>query len=77
MRWAMGREQTIRLRESAASPLRSAKVIDAEFEVIGRRTIWRRIGIALTALFWTAVIGFAAPQVWIFSQRIGEFFAQR
>jgi hypothetical protein len=74
--FGMGREQTIRLRESATSPPRNTKVIDAEFEVIGRRTIWRRVGVALTALFWAAVIGFAVPQVWIFSQRIGEFFAQ-
>ena len=72
----MGRPQTIRLRESAA-PLRDAKVIDADFVVVNRPTVWRRLSTALTTLFWVAVIGFAAPQVWIFSQRIGEFFAER
>jgi hypothetical protein len=71
----MARQRTIRLRESAASAPRGAKVIDVEYEVIGRRTIWDRVSVALIAIFWTAVIGFAAPQIWIFSQRIGEFFA--
>lgn len=70
----MGRERTVRLRESIGAP-RDAKVIDAEFEVVERPTIWRRIRAALTAVFWVAVIGFALPQLWIFSQRIGEFFA--
>jgi len=74
----MGRPRTVRLREAEPTrTLKSAKVIDAQFEVIGKRTIWTRIGLALTALFWAAVIGFAVPQLWIFSQRVGEFFAQR
>lgn len=72
----MSRSRPIRLRESAARLPTGAKVIDAEYEVIGRRTVWRRIVFGLTALFWAAVIGFAVPQIWVFSQRIGEFIAQ-
>ncbi|MGQ0533104.1 MAG: hypothetical protein ACT4OF_10510 [Caulobacteraceae bacterium] len=71
----MSRPHIIRLRESERPATRSGKVIDAEFEVIGRRTIWNRVAMALITVFWAAVIGFAIPQVWIFSQSIGEFFA--
>jgi hypothetical protein len=71
----MARPHTIRLHESETAPLKGAKVIDAEFEVIGRRTIWRRIRVALLAVFWAAALGFALPQVWIFAERIGAFFA--
>lgn len=73
----MARTQTIRLRENETAARRDAKIIDARFEVIRRRTIWRRTGTALAALFWAAVLGFAIPQVWLFSQRLGEFFAAR
>jgi hypothetical protein len=71
----MARTQTIRLRESETAARQDAKIIDARFEVIRRRTIWRRIGMALAALLWAAMLGFAIPQIWLFSQRIGEFFA--
>jgi hypothetical protein len=72
---AMARPHTIRLHESETAALHSAKVIDAEFQVIGRRTIWRRIRLALIAVFWAAAVGFAIPQIWIFAERIGAFFA--
>jgi hypothetical protein len=74
----MGRPRTVRLREAEPTPaLKRAKVIDAQFEVIGKPTIWARIGLTLTALFWAAVIGFAVPQLWMFSQRVGLFLAER
>lgn len=53
-----------------------AKIIDAEFQVVGRRTVWSRITLALTAVFWAAAIGFAVPQVWNFANQVGAFFAQ-
>lgn len=71
----MSRPRTTRLRESETRAPNSAKVIDAQFDVIGKRTIWDRIGLALMAVFWAAVIGFAIPQLWILSQGVSAFFA--
>lgn len=73
---AMSRTQTTRLRESRAPMRQGAKIIDAQFEVVGRRTVWSRLMMGLTAVFWAAAIGFAVPQVWNFSSQIGAFFAQ-
>lgn len=53
-----------------------AKVIDADYRVVGRRTVWSRIMTGLTAVFWAAAIGFAIPQVWNFASQVGAFFAQ-
>jgi len=72
----MSRTQTTRLRESRAPMREGAKIIDAEFQVVGRRTVWSRITLALTAVFWAAAIGFAVPQVWNFANQVGAFFAQ-
>jgi len=69
----MNRGQPIRLRQSQAPAPKPAKIIDAQFQVIGRRTIWDRIWIALVAVFWAAVIGFAIPQLWILSQRMSAY----
>lgn len=75
MQTSMSRPRTIRLRESHA-PLRvGATVIDAKYEVIGRRTVWSRIVNVLAAIFWAAAIGFAVPQVWSFAQQMGVYFA--
>jgi hypothetical protein len=73
----MSRPRTTRLCESETRAPSGAKVIDAEFDVIGKRTIWDRIGLALMAVFWAAVIGFAIPQFWILSQGVSAFFAGR
>ena len=73
----MSQTQTTRLRESRAPIRHGVKVIDAEYEVIGRRTVWRRVMTALTAVFWAAAIGFAVPQVWNFATHVGAFFAER
>ncbi|MGD9979446.1 MAG: hypothetical protein AB7H66_00390 [Hyphomonadaceae bacterium] len=70
----MGRPHATRLRESRTPAPRGAKVIDATFQVIGKRTIWDRVVLALTAVFWAAVIGFAIPQLWLISQRVGAYF---
>lgn len=72
----MSQTHTTRLRESRAPIRQGAKIIDVEYEVIGRRTVWRRITLALTAVFWAAAIGFAVPQIWNFATQIGVFFAQ-
>jgi len=72
----MSRTQTTRLRESRAPMRQGAKIIDAEFQVVGRRTVWSRVMMGLTAMFWAAAIGFAVPQVWNFANQIGAFFAQ-
>lgn len=72
----MSQTQTTRLRESRAPIRQGAKIIDADYQVIGRRTVWSRITLALTAVFWAAAIGFAVPQVWNFASQIGAFFAQ-
>lgn len=71
----MSQTQTTRLRESRAPIHQGAKIVDAQYEVIGKRTVWRRIGLALTAAFWAAAIGFAVPQIWNFATQIGAFFA--
>ena len=75
----MPREHTIRLRESAHAPAREAKVIDAQYSVVRgpkkKRGFWGRMGVALVAAFWAAVIGFAIPQAWIFAENVGAFFA--
>jgi len=70
----MSRPRTTRLRESETRATKDATVIDAQFEVVGKRTIWDRIGVALAAVFWAAVIGFAIPQLWILSQGVSAFF---
>jgi hypothetical protein len=70
----MGRPRTIRLRENQALATKSAKVIDADFQVIKKRTIWDRILVALAAIFGATVIGFALPQAWIISQRLTGYF---
>ncbi|MGE0531449.1 MAG: hypothetical protein AB7G40_03605 [Hyphomonadaceae bacterium] len=72
----MSRTQTTRLRESRAPMRQGAKIIDAEFQVVGKRTIWSRIMVTLTAALWAAAIGFAVPQVWNFANQVGVFFAQ-
>jgi len=72
----MSRTQTTRLRESRAPVRQGAKIIDAEFQVVSRRTVWSRIMMGLTAAFWAAAIGFAVPQIWNFANHVGVFFAQ-
>jgi hypothetical protein len=72
----MSRTNTTRLRESRAPMRQGAKIIDAEFQVVSRRTVWSRVMMGLTAVFWAAAIGFAVPQVWNFAAQIGAFFAQ-
>lgn len=71
----MSRQQTIRLRESRAPMRVGATIIDAKYEVISRRTVWRRIVTLLTTVFWAAAIGFAVPQIWNFATEVGVFFA--
>ncbi|MEZ5958823.1 MAG: hypothetical protein R3C30_00145 [Hyphomonadaceae bacterium] len=71
----MSRTQTTRLRESRAPMRHGAKIIDAQYEVVGR-TVWSRLMTALTAVFWAAAIGFAVPHVWNFATQVGAFFAQ-
>jgi hypothetical protein len=72
----MSRTQTTRLRESRAPMRQGAKIIDTNYEVVGRRTVWSRIMMGLTAVFWAAAIGFAVPQIWNFANQVGAFFAQ-
>ncbi|HYD87699.1 MAG TPA: hypothetical protein VEA80_09505 [Vitreimonas sp.] len=72
----MGQPQPTRLREVESAPLNDAKVIDAQFKVVGRevralRILWG----ALVAVFWAALIGFLIPPAWIFFEGIGEYFA--
>jgi hypothetical protein len=71
----MSQPRMTRLRESETRTPNGAKVIDAQFDVIGKRTIWDRISLALMAVFWAAVIGFAIPQLWILSQGVTAFLA--
>lgn len=72
----MSRTQTTRLRENRAPVRQGAKIVDAEFEVVGRRTVWSRIVAGLTAVFWAAAIGFAVPHVWTLATQVGAYFAQ-
>jgi len=72
----MSQPQTTRLRESRAPVRQGAKVIDAQYDVVGRRKVWSRLMTALTAVFWAAAIGFAVPQIWSFATQVGAFFAQ-
>ncbi|MBL8546244.1 MAG: hypothetical protein JNL81_07255 [Hyphomonadaceae bacterium] len=71
----MSRPQTIRLRESRAPMRVGAKIIDAKYEIIGRRTAWGRIAAIVTAVFWAAAIGFAVPQIWNFAHNVSVYFA--
>lgn len=74
----MAQPQPTRLREvEAAPPLAEAKVIDAQYKVVGRefralRVLWR----AIVAVFVAALIGFLIPPAWIFFESIGEYFAR-
>lgn len=72
----MAHTQTTRLRESRAPMRQGAKIIDADFQIVSRRTVWSRIMRGLTAIFWAAAIGFAAPQIWSFATQVGVFLAQ-
>jgi hypothetical protein len=72
----MAHTQTTRLRESRAPVRQGAKIIDADFQIVSRRTVWSRIMTGLTAIFWAAAIGFAVPQMWSFANQVGVFFAQ-
>lgn len=75
-REVMAQPQPTRLREVDPAPVDDAKVIDAQFRVVGRKT--RAIRImwgALVAVFWAALIGFLIPPAWIFFEGIGEYFA--
>ena len=67
----MSQTQTTRLRESRAPIRHGVKVIDAEYEVIGRRTVWRRVMTALTAVFWAAAISESSLAVvaWVLFRR--------
>jgi len=72
----MSRPHPTRLREVDPAPLRDAKVIDANFKIVGRKSratqiFWR----ALVMIFWAALIGFLIPPAWIFFESIGEYFA--
>lgn len=75
MRRTMGR-RTTPLREVKSAPPRAERVIDAKFtEVRGeRRTLWGKVKLALIALFWAAVIGFAVPPAWVLVQRMSAAF---
>jgi len=73
---AMAQPHPTRLREVEPAPLDDAKVIDAQFRVVGRKTRAARIvwG-ALIAVFWAALIGFLIPPAWMFFENLGGFFA--
>jgi hypothetical protein len=73
---AMSRTQTTRLRESRAPVRQGAKIIDVNYEVVGRRTVWSQAVTVLTAVLWAAAIGFSVPQLWNFTTQVGAFFAQ-
>jgi hypothetical protein len=68
--------RTTPLHEVKNAPPRPARVIDAKFtEVRGeRRTLWGKVKLAVIALFWAAVIGFAIPPAWVLVQRMGAAF---
>jgi len=72
----MSRTQTTQLRETRAPVRQNAKIIDVNYEVVGRPTTWSQVVTVLTAVFWAAAIGFAVPQVWNFATQVGVFFAQ-
>lgn len=75
----MTRPDPVRLREAEAiAPAPDgARVIDAKFKEVGgeRRTILGRVKLAVIAVFWAAVIGFAIPPAWMLVQAIGDQFA--
>ncbi len=72
----MSQTQTTRLRESHTPVRQGVTVIDAQYEVVGKPSVWRRAITVLAAVFWAAAIGFAVPQIWNFATQIGAFFAQ-
>ena len=72
----MAQPRPIPLRESEARPVDRARIIDADFKVVGRKRrfvglLWR----GLVTVFWAALIGFLIPPAWMLAQEIAAMFA--
>ncbi|MBS0385385.1 MAG: hypothetical protein JSS00_08545 [Proteobacteria bacterium] len=62
----------IRLRETPHAAPTGARIIDASYQVVGRkkRSLLGRIWITCVAIFWAAVIGLLIPPIWLIGQRL-------
>jgi hypothetical protein len=67
----------IQLRESNEPPASGARVIDADFKIVGRRRrSMRRVMFWLGAFALAALIGFLIPPIWMAIEGVTAAFAQ-
>ncbi|GAM96521.1 hypothetical protein U91I_00140 [alpha proteobacterium U9-1i] len=63
---SMSDPHPIRLRESTEPLADGARVIDADFKIVGRRRqVMRRVMFWLGAFALAAIVGFLIPPVWV------------
>ena len=61
----------ILLRETPNAAPANARIIDATFEIVGRkRGLLGNTWITCVAAFWAALIGFLIPPVWVIAERL-------
>ena len=67
----MKEPRPIFLRETPNAAPANAHVIDASFEIVGRkRSLLGNIWITCVAVFWAAVIGLLIPPAWLIAERL-------
>lgn len=66
------------LRETPDAAQSGARVIDAQYQVVGgkSRGILRRVGKVAMTIFWAALVGFLVPPAWVIIHTIGEMFTR-
>lgn len=72
----MPRPSTTRLQEDPAATPGKARVIDADFRVVGKRSILDHIMRFLLALLIAALIGALVPVAWVLAEEIAAFFSR-
>jgi len=72
----MSDPQPIRLRETSEPLADGARVIDADFKIVGRkRAFMRRLMWWIGAFAIAAVVGFLIPPVWVAIEDVTAMFA--
>ena len=72
----MPRPTVTRLKETLAAAPRRAEVIDVEFKVVGRRTIFGRIARFMLALAIAALVGALIPVAWAIVDSIAAMLTE-
>lgn len=73
----MTRRNVTRLRENPAAAPAPARVIDARFKVVGRRSVLSRIARFVLALAAAALIGALVPLAWILAEDLFAALTRR